>query len=138
MSMIDYTPEECVRWSFLRAIEWGKWPLYTSQIIAPVLLVFLRWPWVVLGFFLANLGWSLIRYRLILPRLAEAAVLFVVLLRWPMSLGIATLIWWRGYPVNAVVCAAWPLVILLLGLATPVRIGRLQPVFMRWIAETPR
>ena len=35
----EHTKEENTKWSWLRAIEWGQWPLFMSQIFAPLLLI---------------------------------------------------------------------------------------------------
>src|SRR6266404_1826922 len=53
-----HSGEDNLRWSWLRAVEWGRWPIFLSQPLAPVLLIW--WPWhiVVVTVFVANCLWA--------------------------------------------------------------------------------
>lgn len=43
MDFSTFTEEEYERWSHLRACEWGEWPLFIIQPVAPVLLLLFQW-----------------------------------------------------------------------------------------------
>jgi len=126
----QHTREETLRWCWLRAIEWGKWPLFVSQLFAPLLLLIFPWHQVVIGFFLANMLWTLVRYHFINTGLANAAANFMIV-KWPLSIGCAAyLTWQHQYPVAALVLL-WPAVVIVLGVMTPTQIGRIQTIMMR-------
>ncbi len=70
-----HSDQENLAWSWLRAVEWGRWPLFISQPIAPVLLVFVPWTYVLVGAVAANLLWAFfVRYNFVSPPLASLAV----------------------------------------------------------------
>ena len=31
----DHSDQDNLTWSFLRAVEWGRWPIFLSQPVAP-------------------------------------------------------------------------------------------------------
>ncbi len=53
-------------WAQLRAVEWGRWPIFLSQPLAPILLLFFDWKAVILVVVVANLLWAiLVRYQFV-------------------------------------------------------------------------
>ena len=44
----QHSDDDNLRWSWLRAVEWGRWPVFLSQPIGPVLLIWLPWQQVAL------------------------------------------------------------------------------------------
>ena len=126
----QHTDDENTLWCWLRAVEWGIWPLFISQLYAPPLLVLLRWQYVVVGFFVANVLWAFIRYSFISARLAGALAAQMIL-KWPVTIGCAVYLAWPQHDFSlAFLALLWPLVAVLLGVVTPVQIGRIQKVMM--------
>jgi len=126
------TDEENVQWCWLRAVEWGRWPIFLSQSVAPVLLAFLSVPTVVVLFVCLNLLWALIRYRFVSARLAEIGV-FIVLPKTLVSVGMAVYLYLDHDITKAVVALLWPILIVIIGIIgifPTVRIGLLQGKFM--------
>jgi len=133
----EHTDEENLRWCWLRAVEWGAWPLFLSQFFAPILLVLIPWYIVVSGILVANVAWAFVRYRFVSTDLAGLPVAFVVILKWPVSIGSAAcLAWQHDYPI-AVLAFFWPLAVPLLGVVTPVNVGRIQSVMMKQLGYEP-
>ena len=48
----EHSDNDNMRWTWLRAVEWGMWPLFISQPIAPIALLFWPW-WSVIGIIIA-------------------------------------------------------------------------------------
>jgi hypothetical protein len=134
---IEHSDQENLHWAWLRAVEWGRWPIFLSQTIAPVLLIWLPWFNVVAGVFILNLIWALfIRYKFI-SAVAASAGIYVVLARW-VTWPAATIDMFiqKRYP-ECLVALAWPVLILPLGAFTPVQIGRIQVEFMHALGYEP-
>jgi len=78
----EHSDDDNLRWSWLRAAEWGRWPVFLCQPIAPVLLIWLPWQQVASLVIGANLFWAaFIRYRFVSSQMASIGVTFVLLLR---------------------------------------------------------
>jgi hypothetical protein len=135
MNRFLYNPAENsdqnnLRWAWLRAVEWGAWPLYVFQPIAPILLLFFNWKIVVIFIYLLNLSWSLIRYRFISPFFADIGNL-AAHLKWPISIGIAIYFAFQRNYFLALISLSWPLITILLSFFSPsTKIGVLQEIFM--------
>jgi hypothetical protein len=124
-----HTDEENLRWCWLRAIEWGRWPLFASQTIAPLLLAVYPWFYVVGGFFIANILWAFIRYRFISIGLANAIADFMIW-KWPITIGAVILLArQQNWPI-VILVLLWPVVSGVLGIVTPTQIGKIQNVMM--------
>jgi hypothetical protein len=125
-----HTDDENTRWCWLRAVEWGRWPLFASQLFAPVLLIFTPWQYVAIGFFVANILWHFIRYNFVSTGLADAMSVGM-LLKWPVTLVSAAILAWHQQNFGvATLVLVWPLVAILLGIVTPTEVGRIQQVMM--------
>jgi hypothetical protein len=132
-----HSDEENLKWCWLRAVEWGRWPIFLSQVIAPPLLIFLSWKYVVLGFVAGNIAWALlVRYRFVNVALAYIGCV-VVLFRWVTWPVATAYMFFVGISPECWVSLAWPLLIYLLGAFTPVQIGRIQGRFMRSLGYEP-
>lgn len=132
----QHTDEENTQWCWLRAVEWGRWPLFISQLYAPPLLIFAPWEWVVGGFFLANLLWASIRYRFINVGMANAIADHMII-RWPVTIGCAIYLAWHQHYGLAALAFLWLFVAIVLGIVTPTQIGRIQKIMMRQLGYEP-
>ena len=142
MSMIFWNPheqsdDENTRWCWLRAIEWGKWPLFISQPIAPILFLFFTWWEVALFIIVFTWFWSLIRYKYVNIKLVDLGSLFVKL-KWPISIIIGIYFIVHKNYLLAVVSGLWPLFTMIAQFfSPPTKIGLLQNILMKKIGYTP-
>lgn len=125
----EHTDQENLLWCWLRAIEWGRWPLFVSQVFAPLCLLFCPWYCVVIVFFAANIGWTTIRYEFISVGLADA-VADAMILKWPITIGSAIFLFSQGSIGVGILALCWPIVAVLLGTVTPTQVGRIQTVMI--------
>jgi hypothetical protein len=129
----EHTDEENLRWSWLRASEWGELPVFLSQPLVPVLLVYFPWKALVFSLVMINVVWGFtVRYRVISITIADFGSLFH-LLKWIACPASAFYLYFSvGDSHKAVIALLWPLIIMpLMFLSPPVQIGRLQQMFMR-------
>jgi len=103
----SFTIEESQRWAHLRAIEWGVWPAFVSQVLFGPLCLVVTWWHVIVGVLIATWLWRFVRYRFIFVSLAGMGAVLVNLFRWilPLTSGILLLI--RGDYVAAVATLIW-------------------------------
>ena len=111
----QYTDEGIRRWISLRAIEWGNWPAYLSQPVAPVLFILYPWYFIVLGILASGFVWSFFRYSCVSARLADAAVLPVMWLKWPAAIGSCIYLVIHQRPLTAVAALLWPILAAFVG-----------------------
>ncbi len=126
----EHSDNDNMRWTWLRAVEWGMWPLFISQPIAPIALLFWPW-WSVIGIIIAvNFGWRLLIVpRAVSPALAYWGAMFAKL-KW-LACPIATYLLWHGGSGRlAIVALLWPLLVLFMP-RLPVQIGAIQKMFLR-------
>jgi hypothetical protein len=131
MNFAGYTDDMMTRWLWLRAVEWGNFPSYISTPIAPILLIFYPWYFVVLGIIALSCVWSLVRYSFVSVRLAGAATVFHICLKWPAAIGSSIYLFIHHRPVVGVLALIWPIVAGLLG--GPVKIGIIQSALAKRI-----
>ena len=122
MNFAEYDDEALSRWVWLRAIEWGNWPAYLSQPIAPVLFIAFPWYFVVLGVLLLGVAWSLVRYSFVSPRLADAAVLPVVCLKWPAAIGSCIYLVLHHQFAPGLIALFWPFLAAFVGVPAKRRV----------------
>jgi hypothetical protein len=85
---LEHSDEENLRWSWLRAVEWGIWPAFLSGPIVPLLLPFFEW-WKVIGIVVVlTVLWSFIRYKYVNLTMASFGVYFVSL-KWVVCPAVA-------------------------------------------------
>jgi hypothetical protein len=85
-----YVPEgDLHRWLFLRAVEWIDWPVFLSQPVVPILLIFYGWRYVFGALIIIDLLWAFIRYSFVSPSLSNFGAKFVTWIKWPATIGSA-------------------------------------------------
>lgn len=127
----EHTHEENLRWSWLRAIEWGNWPVFISQPSVPLLLIWFPWYAVLAGLFVLNISWALlVRYNVVNVTAAYAGVI-IVLAKW-VTWPVATIymVVQQRRP-ECWVALGWPLLMWTPGFYLPTQVGRIQTLFMR-------
>jgi hypothetical protein len=136
----ESSDDDNLLWSWLRAIEWGAWPTFVSQPIAPVAILFFSWWSVVFATLIATFLWVVfIRHKIVIPALAEWGAV-IVRLKWITCPIAAYILWLRGMRTAAVVALLWPLLILVIPLHLllgPGRIGDIQKMFMQCLGYEP-
>jgi hypothetical protein len=132
-----FTEDESARACLLRALEWSKWPAFLSQPLVPLLYLFFRWYWVLLGVFLVNKLWVLVRYRFQNVQAAAFGSLFVRV-KWITMVLAGALFISRARWGLAALTAFTPLIVPILGLGSPADIGLLQGEFMRQLGYANR
>ena len=126
----EHSDQENLTWAWLRAVEWGRWPIFVSQPIAPLFLLFFPWPAVVVGTILLNLMWAgFVRYRFVNIKAAYYGAI-VVRLKWVTCPAVAIYLYSAGELVGAVLALLWPLLIFVIGALPSTQIGRIQNMFM--------
>ena len=124
-----HSDQENLRYAWLRAVEWGRWPLFVSQSIAPILFIFFPWWEVTLTIFVLNLLWSFIRYRYVGLFLVNMGS-YADFLKW-LTIPVAVIHFFisKNYHL-ALLSLFWPLVLFPLGVFTPTQVGVLQKIIM--------
>ena len=125
----EHSEDENVQWCGLRAIEWGRWPLFLSQTIGPLLLLRLPISFVIIGFLTLNVLWALVRYRFVSPKFAYIGVLFTFpkILIW---IGCAAFFFVHHDTSKALVSLFWLPIISIIGMIPTTQVGILQGRFM--------
>ena len=124
-------PDEVnLRWSLLRAIEWGRWPVFLSQPTVPILLLVLDWKAVVSSIIITNLLWaSFVRYRFVSVAAAYWGTT-LVRLKWLTCPIAAVYLFMRGDQGLAALSLFWPVVVFVIGALPTTQVGRIQNMFM--------
>lgn len=127
------TTEENGKWSQLRAMEWQHYPLYISQIFAPILMIFINF-WIVLSivYVISWLFWIFNRGKKVSLFLGKLG--FLVHLKWPISIICGLYIFFGlNNIIAAIVAALYPIIVLILLWAIPPsgKIGELEMKFMK-------
>ena len=127
--------EENSRFALLRGIEWGNWPLFLSQSVAPLLLLALPWPTVLISVVVANILWALIRYRFVSVVAANVGLYFVQL-KWFICPGAAAYLYFHNQTTSAILALLWPFVVIIIP-GVPVKAGVLQIMVMQKLGYRP-
>lgn len=134
----EHSNEENLRWSYLRAVEWGRWPIFVSQIYAPILLLFLPWQAVVIAVVLTNIFWAIfVRYHHVSVGAASTGAV-LTRLKWVICPITAIYLLVSGNITNALFALLWPLVIFVIGVVPTVQVGKIQKMFMVQLGYEPR
>lgn len=131
MNFANWTDEEIKRWLWLRAVEWAALPAFFSQPLAPILLIFFPWYWVLGSVVLLGLAWCSIRYSFVNVAVARVACLVVAHLKWPAALGSAIYLFFHHQPISAVIALLWPLFSGFIGI--PGKVGIIELAFAKKI-----
>lgn len=135
-SPLEHSDDENLRWCWLRAVEWGKWPLFITQPIIPILFLFFSWWQPVIAIVILTWLWAFIRYKYVNITLADLGPLFVYL-KWPVSVSIGIYFLIKHNYFLAVISTFWPLITLMLqSFSPPTQIGKLQKIFMDRLGYT--
>src|SRR5579872_858521 len=94
----QHSDQDNLRWCWLRAVEWGAWPLFLSQPIAPIILLLKGSLWAALvPAIIANVLWSGVRYRFVSVAAASWGAVLVHL-KWVTIPPCAYQLWEHNHP----------------------------------------
>ncbi|MDD2714486.1 MAG: hypothetical protein PHW04_01195 [Candidatus Wallbacteria bacterium] len=132
----NHTLDDNIQWCWLRAVEWGKLPLYVSQLIVPfslldnnsigsILIGVIAWN---------NLLWPFVRYKAakLWPAIfiADACSSIVCYSKWPLSIGMAIYFFNHHQNSYAAFCLFYPIIVMLMTLIPPsTMVGYIQKLF---------
>jgi hypothetical protein len=133
--------DENSRYVHLRAIEWASWPVFISQPIAPIALLFFPWWAVGLSTLVAGIFWTFfVRDFFMIPKLAYIGPL-IVRLKWlacPITAGVLA---FKGSWGIAILALLWPLVTFVMPGAIfplkPPRLGDIELMVVRSLGYEP-
>jgi hypothetical protein len=103
-----YGDEQMKRWLFLRAVEWIAWPIFITQPMVPLLLIWFPLWRVLLSIAAASLAWRVVCVFLVSPALSWMGAWFVTVAKWPSALIAAAVLGSRGRYLAAAIALAWP------------------------------
>ncbi len=126
----EHSDQDNLTWSYLRAMEWGRWPIFLSQPIAPILILFFDWKHVVIGVVVANVLWALVRYQFVSVSLAYFGAL-VVKLKWLTIPSVALYLFLKGQRMSAAISLFWPIIIFIIGILPTTQVGRIQKMLWK-------
>src|SRR5690349_6509496 len=92
----QHSDDENLRWAWLRAIEWQRWPLFLSQPVVPMLLYFYPWSWVIGIVAVIAFAWWFIVASQFTPSTGIDLAVYFVYLRFLTSPLMAYLLWQSG------------------------------------------
>lgn len=136
MALAEWSDEEVKRWIWLRAVEWAALPAFVSQPLAPILIIFFPWYWVLVTVVALGFLWCALRYLFVSVTIAKAASLFVSWFKWPAAIGSALYLFSHHAPVPAVIALLWPLFGGFVGI--PGKVGVIELAFAKKIGFIPR
>src|SRR5712671_5961941 len=125
----EHSDQDNLTWSYLRAIEWVRWPVFLSQPIAHLLILFSDWKAVVISVVVANAIWALVRYQFVSTSLAYFGAL-LGRLKWLTIPPVSVYLFSRGRPQSAIITLLWPIIIFIIGIVPTTQVGRIQKMFM--------
>lgn len=126
----QHSDQDNLTWSYFRAVEWGRWPVFMSQVYAPPMLLFLNWKILIATVVIVNILWAVfIRYRHVDVGAASAGAL-LVRLKWMVCPGMGIYFYFKGQVANALIAVLWPLLIFIIGFIPTVQVGKIQKRFM--------
>jgi hypothetical protein len=135
MNFASWADDEIKRWLWLRAVEWAALPAFISQPLAPILLIFFPWYWVLGSVVLLGILWCPMRYLFVNITIATFACLIVTWLKWPAAVGSAIYLFLHDQIVPAVIALLWPLVGGFVGI--PGKVGVIELAFAKRIGFVP-
>ena len=128
---MEFTESELRRLLWLRAIEWANWPAFLAQPMAPILFIFLWWPYVLVGGFVLDILWTSIRYSYVNIWLANSGAIIVTWLKWPAAIGAAIYLFIQGSYIAGVLALIWPWLAGLI--CIPAKVGQIELAFAKKI-----
>ncbi len=132
----QHSDQENLQWSWLRAVEWGRWPIFISQIFGPPMLLIFNWLTVIIFFVVLNILWSVfVRYKYVSINLAFIGVL-VTKLKWLICPLLGYYFYSHNEKLVAAIALFWPLLIFILGALPTTQNGIIQNMFMNKLGYT--
>lgn len=123
----DNSKEEIALWTYLRALEWMTWPEYVSQLFIPILFIFFDYKLVLFGLIFVTFNWIIfIRSNFLFMPFVAIPVPFVVLLKWPISLGVGVYFLIKHNYFLAAFSAMWPIWMMLIMFVPDVIAAKLE------------
>jgi hypothetical protein len=110
---MSYTREEIYVFVIQRSLEWANWPLYISLSVFPVLLIYIPWWQLLMGVFVLNWIWRLVRCRYQSIGLAMLGA-FSIPLRWPISIIMAIYFFITKSYFLSFLSVFWPILVFFL------------------------
>lgn len=134
MNFSTFSEQEYERWSYLRAIEWGEWPLFIFQPVAPFLLLFFEYWQIIIVILIFDWLWAFfVKYKYINIELLNFGSLFVHL-KWPFSVIMGVYFLSSRLYLIGLIALFWPLITLILIFLTPfTKIGKIQEEIIKKI-----
>lgn len=130
--------QENSRWCQLRAIEWGKLPLFLSQPLAPILLLYITWWKLIISILLLSYLWNLARYKFVSVIFADFTATLVKL-KWPTSIGFGVYFFINQLYLLALLSTLWPLIsMLLIPLTGPAKFRIIEKIFAHKLGLSQR
>ena len=126
----EHSDQENLQWCWLRAVEWGRWPIFLSQAFAPLSLLFLSWQAVIIIVMALNIVWAMfIRYKYVSVGWAFFGVI-ISKLKWINSPLMGYYFFSHDQSYLAAIALFWPLLIFIIGAVPTTQIGTIQNMFM--------
>lgn len=126
----EHTDQENLQWCWLRAVEWGRWPIFISQTLAPPMLLISNWLAVIICFVVLNILWALfVRYKYVSINLAFIGVL-ITKLKWLICPLFGYYFYSHDEMMKAAIAFFWPLLIFIIGALPTTQIGIIQNMMM--------
>ena len=129
--VLDASDDYKAKWCMFRAIEWGQWPLFITQPLAPLALAYLPTEWgsLLISLVVISWLWKSVCYRLVSLPLAQFGSVFVHL-KWLTAIGSGIYLAYLDHYKAAGLASLWPIVAVVLQFATPsTKIGVMQQLF---------
>ncbi len=128
----EHTDEENLKWSWLRAVEWGAFPIFVTQPIIPFLIFFFDWKIIIGVIIICNWLWNFIRYRYTNLSISTTAALFVSIFKWISCMGFGIYFLIHKDYFLAALSGLYPFWSGIVGgINIPSQIGIIQQKFMR-------
>ena len=111
-------------------LKWGNWPLFISQSLAPIMLLFFGPLDVVIGVLFANFAWAAIRHSFVSITLANWGAHFATL-KWLICPATAIYLYLHGEHTRGILALIWPFLVLIAPMAPGARFGAIESLFMK-------
>jgi hypothetical protein len=138
MLWIEKSDDDNLRWCWLRAVEWGRWPLFISQSLLPLMLFVCSWKIAILIVLTCNLAWRfVVNSHFISVFLAFIGPL-IVRLKWLVCPLCGYYFYSHGNKASAFIALSWPILMTVgmriippsLPMIPAVQTGMIQKMFM--------
>ncbi len=127
----EHNDQDNLRWCWLRAVEWGRWPVFISQAFAPVALLFINWPTLITTVVMSNFLWAFfVRYKFVSVYFASLGA-WLVKLKWISSPVMGYYFYLHHQLFPAAIALFWPILIFIIGAVPTAQIGIIQNMFMK-------